>query len=289
MARAALLLAAALYAHPVFAQSDSKPETPEFLTAAWYDAVTQPTPAPVAPTPRHTGVKAMAKGLVEDFKHLPSKENAYWAAGGGALALAVHPFDDNVAEQVTGNSAADSFFKPGQVIGSTWVLLGGSAVTYTVGRMKDAPKVSHLGMDLLRAIAVSTTITQVLKVSTHRLRPDGSTHNSFPSGHASDTFAVATALQRHLGWKYSVPGYMFASYVAASRLPAQRHWLSDVVFGATVGIISGRTVGSHERQAARGLSLMTAHGPSRDDADGCTEHHVAQPMPLRGQARGCDV
>ena len=245
---APVLFAAALYAHPAFAQSDATPETPEFLTAAWYDAVTQPSPAPAPPTPRHTGVRAMIKGLGEDFKHLPSKENAFWAAAGGALALAVHPLDDNVAEQVTGNYAADTFFKPGQVIGSTWVLLGSSAVTYTVGRVKDAPKVSHLGMDLLRAIAVSTTITQVLKVSTQRLRPDGSTHNSFPSGHASDTFAVATALERHLGWKYSIPGYMFASYVAASRLPAQRHWLSDVVFGASVGIISGRTVGSHERE-----------------------------------------
>ena len=61
---------------------------------------------------------------------------------------------------------------------------------------------------------------------------------------------MVTALERHLRWKYSISGYMFASYVAASRLPAQRHWLSDVVFRAAVGIISGRTVGSHEREHA---------------------------------------
>lgn len=251
------LLVIALYATPAFAQSEAKSDTPEFLTAAWYEALTQPTPAPAAPTPRHTGIKAMLKGLGQDFTHLPSKENAYWAAAGGGLALAVHPLDERVATQVTGNSAADTFFKAGQVIGSTPVLLGSAAITYTVGRVKDAPKVSHLGMDLLRAIAVSTTLTQVLKVSTHRLRPDGTTHNSFPSGHAADTFAVATALERHLGWKYSIPGYMFASYVAASRLPAQRHWLSDVVFGAAVGIISGRTVGSHERENPTGTTTTS--------------------------------
>jgi hypothetical protein len=242
------LLFVVLYAAPAFAQSETTPDTPEFLTAAWYEAVAQPTPAPAPPTPRHTGVRAMIKGLGEDFMHLPSKENVYWAATGGSLALAMHPLDEKVATQVTGNSAADTFFKAGQVIGSTQVLLGSAAATYAFGRIKDAPKVSHLGMDLLRAIAVSTTLTQVLKVTTHRLRPDGSTHNSFPSGHSSDTFAVATALERHLGWKYSIPGYVFASYVAASRLPAQRHWLSDVVFGAGVGIIAGRTVGSHERE-----------------------------------------
>ena len=56
----------------------------------------------------------------------------------------------------------------------------------------------------------------------------------------------ATALERHLGWRYAVPGYIFASYVAASRLPADRHWLSDVVFGSAVGIIAGRTVTANE-------------------------------------------
>src|SRR6185436_7331888 len=80
-----------------------------------------------------------------------------------------------------------------------------------------------------------------------RTRPDG-TARSFPSGHSSDTFAFATALERHLGWRYAVPAYTLASYVAISRLPANRHWFSDVVFGSTVGIIAGRTVTRHGRQ-----------------------------------------
>src|SRR5262245_63725190 len=46
--------------------------------------------------------------------------------------------------------------------------------------------------------------------------------NSFPSGHAADTFAFATALERHLGWRGAVPAYIFSSYVAMSRLPANR-------------------------------------------------------------------
>ena len=86
-----------------------------------------------------------------------------------------------------------------------------------------------------------------LKYTTRRERPDGSSKNSFPSGHASDTFAFATALERHLGWKAAVPAYIFSSYVAISRLPDNRHWLSDVVFGASVGIIAGRTVTRHGR------------------------------------------
>src|SRR5207247_5913663 len=125
-------------------------------------------------------------------------------------------------------------------------LLGSATAIYIVGRAKDQPKVSHVGMDLIQALAISEGLTQALKYATRRERPDGSSRNSFPSGHAADTFAFATALERHLGWRYAVPAYAFSSYVAISRLPANRHWLSDAVFGAAVGIIAGRTVTSHE-------------------------------------------
>jgi membrane-associated phospholipid phosphatase len=85
-----------------------------------------------------------------------------------------------------------------------------------------------------------------LKYTTRRECPDLSGRNSFPSRHAADTFAFATAFERHLGWRYAAPAYMFASYVAISRLPANRHWLRDTVFGAAVGIFAGRTVTSRE-------------------------------------------
>ena len=59
---------------------------------------------------------------------------------------------------------------------------------------------SHVGMDLIQALAVSEFMTQTLKHITNRERPDQSNNTSFPSGHAADTFAFATALERHLGW-----------------------------------------------------------------------------------------
>ena len=198
------------------------------------------------PTPRHTGIKATLKELVRDVKHLPSTENAIWAGVGGGLALAVHPADDNVNQALVGNSAAENFFKPGAILGQFPTLFATSTAIYIFGRTKDEPKVSHVGMDLIRALLISEGITETVKYATHRERPDMSDNRSFPSGHAADTFAFATALERHLGWRYAVPAYIFSSYVAASRLPANRHWLSDVVFGSTVGIIAGRTVTSSE-------------------------------------------
>jgi PAP2 superfamily len=203
-------------------------------------------PAGPPETPRHTGIKAMLKGFIIDFKYLPSRENLMWAGIGGGLALAVHPADDNVNQALVGNTAAENFFKLGEVLGELPTLLASASVVYAVGRLTDKPKVSHLGMDLIQSLAMSEVLTQTLKYTTRRERPDGSGKNSFPSGHASDTFAFATALERHLGWRGAVPAYAFASYVAISRLPANRHWLSDAVFGSAVGIIAGRTVTSHE-------------------------------------------
>jgi len=217
-------------------------------------------PAGPPPTPRHTGLKALAKHLVTDFAYLPSVENLYWAGAGGGLALAAHPFDDDVNRRLVGSTAARRFFRPGQTLGQMPTLLASGTAIYAFGRIKDQPKVSHLGMDLLEALAMSETITQTVKFATRRERPDGSGRNSFPSGHAADTFAFATALERHLNWRFSVPAYAFASYVAISRLPANRHWLSDAVFGSAVGIIAGRTVTSHEAERPYPVSVTAVPG-----------------------------
>ena len=203
-------------------------------------------PAGPPPTPRHTGVRTLVKALVSDVKHLPSKENLFWEVVGSGLALAVHPLDDNVNRGLVANNTADKVFKPGAILGNLGTLLGTAGAVYAVGRIDDAPRVSHVGMDLIQALIIAEGLTQGLKYTTRRERPDHSGRTSFPSGHAADTFAFATALERHLGWRFAGPAYVLASYVAISRLPANRHWLSDTVFGAAVGIIAGRTVTSEE-------------------------------------------
>jgi len=78
-----------------------------------------------------------------------------------------------------------------------------------------------------------------------RERPDGSNNLSFPSGHSSVTFATATVIERHLGWRKAIAAYAIASYVAMSRIHDDQHYLSDVIFGAAVGSIAGRTVVHH--------------------------------------------
>ncbi|SMD01892.1 phosphatase PAP2 family protein [Pedobacter africanus] len=83
--------------------------------------------------------------------------------------------------------------------------------------------------------------TLIVKSATHRLRPDGSTYNSFPSGHTATSFAAAEFLKQE--YKDVSPWYGYAGYTVATatgimRLYNNRHWVSDVVAGAGFGIIA---------------------------------------------------
>jgi membrane-associated phospholipid phosphatase len=190
--------------------------------------------------------------LGDDLKHIPRRNSLYWLAAGTAMSAGIHPADDYINEHLSGSDFADGFFAPGKYIGSFPVILGASFTTYLIGRQRHIGWVQHLGMDLIEATLLSEGITQGLKVVIRRDRPlqdDGTRASgySFPSGHAAVTFAAATVLQQHFGWKAAVPTYLVASYVAMSRLHDERHFASDVVAGATEGIIIGRSVTFHRR------------------------------------------
>jgi membrane-associated phospholipid phosphatase len=199
------------------------------------------------PTPPHTGIRALFGDLGEDIKHLPAMQNVYIAAIGGGLALAAHPGDQAFnAKLLSHYDAVNTAFAPGKYLGNTPEQVAFSLGTYAFGRLRDQPKVAHLGMDLLQAQILSEILIEPLKFAVHRERPDGSNHQSFPSGHAAVTFATATVIERHLGWRKSLLGYAIASYVAMSRIHDNRHYVSDVIFGAAVGSIAGRTVVHHQ-------------------------------------------
>jgi hypothetical protein len=199
------------------------------------------------PTPPHTGIRALVGNLGEDIQHLPAMQNLYLAGVGGGLAAGAHPFDQTFNVRLRSHyDTLNKAFAAGKYFGNTPEQVALSLGTYAYGRLFDQPKVSHLGMDLLQAQILTEMLVEPLKFATHRLRPDRSDHQSFPSGHAAITFAAATVIERHLGWRNSVLGYAIASYVAASRLHDNVHYLSDVVFGAAVGSIAGRTVVHHE-------------------------------------------
>ena len=178
---------------------------------------------------------------IGDFKRLPSRDTLTWLGVGAAIALAAHPADRSTSASLAGSQALDNTLEAGETIGGAIFQFAGSTATYLAGRATGSGTVTSVGADLLRAQIVAQTMTTALKFAVRRYRPDG-TQYSFPSGHSSVTFASATVLQHHYGWKAGGLAYGVATYVAASRIQEERHFLSDVAFGAAVGIAAGRIV-----------------------------------------------
>jgi membrane-associated phospholipid phosphatase len=81
-----------------------------------------------------------------------------------------------------------------------------------------------------------------IKYTAKEMRPDGSTANSWPSGHTATSFVGATILHKEYGltrspW-FSVAGYGVATATGVMRILNNRHWISDVLSGAGIGILS---------------------------------------------------
>lgn len=90
--------------------------------------------------------------------------------------------------------------------------------------------------------AVMGALVNGMKYSLKEQRPDGSTYNSFPSGHTATAFAAATILHKEYGltrtpW-ISVAGYGLATMTGVMRVLNNRHWISDTFAGAGIGILS---------------------------------------------------
>jgi membrane-associated phospholipid phosphatase len=159
--------------------------------------------------------------------------------GGGATGIGAI-FDDDVADWIAdpehgfGNSLEG---------GAAPAVAGAAvAVLFATGRAADGPRYRAMTYDLMHGFLINAGYTTLLKEVVQRERPNGDDQLSFPSGHASNAFTLAAVAERHYGWKVGLPAYTLASLVAVSRLQRNKHYLSDVMAGATLGYIIGRTV-----------------------------------------------
>lgn len=91
------------------------------------------------------------------------------------------------------------------------------------------------------SVAIMGAVINTLKTTTHVERPDGSNKHSFPSGHTATAFMTATMLSKEYGYLspwVSVGAYSMATATGLMRMANNKHWLSDVMVGAGVGILS---------------------------------------------------
>lgn len=224
------------------------------------------------------GAPAVAQAVAHDSStriSVVTGRDAAVTAALAAAAVAVAPADERIAlwSQRTaarnGGGArhvADAF----NFIGGPGTIAIGAA-TYVAGRLDHSSRAEELGLRTLESIAAGSAIGYVVKGVVGRARPyavgDTLPHDfhpgrgfhddrftSFPSGHAIAAFATATAMSQEIRylWPHSSPMIAPALYggavlVGAARVYTNKHWASDVLAGAAVGILAGRTVVRYQR------------------------------------------
>jgi membrane-associated phospholipid phosphatase len=195
---------------------------------------------PPQPPPPDRPITRIFQNLGEDLTRFPAMDTLVILGAGGAASLIASNSDDSV-HRWTLDHPASGWTKIGRVGGDGWTMGGAAIGTWLVGELTDKTLVAHVGSDLIRVQMLNGVFTTGLKVVVDRTRPSGGSH-AFPSGHTSAAFASAGVLQQHFGWKGAVPGYAAATFVALTRVRDRAHWVSDVTFGAAVGLASARAV-----------------------------------------------
>ena len=183
----------------------------------------------------------------EDAKSLVTWQNAVILGAAGAGAVYVRDNWDNRVRYET----AEHPLRWGQ--GSVVLRQFGEysyqvpilAGVYAASLWTQDPKLHEFSVSTFSAYGLNAIITVSLKGITNTTRPTTqfeNGHYGFPSYHASSTFTIAASLDEFYGWKVGVPAYVLAGLVSWSRIDQREHDLSDVLFGAVLGVVVGKTV-----------------------------------------------
>lgn len=139
----------------------------------------------------------------------------------------------------------------GDQLGRPVIYYVGLGTLFVGGRLAGNDRLSDSALRTAGALTVTGLTTVAIKVVTGRARPDNPdadrndfrpltrdhAWNSFPSGHVTTAFTIATAvaIEGHNHWTTAM-AYSVASVVAWSRIRSDNHWLSDVVAGAIISV-----------------------------------------------------
>ena len=245
---------------------------PSFLERA--TSVDSPGPLEQDQTPstRKDGERATDTIVAPSFRDFPralaynftkglfSQENIKPLVIGSAATVVVVPFDDEISEGLQGS--ASGLGDVGDVIGRPSVVGAATGVLILATPFIDNQRYRAFAFSLGQAWILNNALAEAIKASVSRTRPDGTDDHSFPSGHTSSSFAWASVAAHYYGKKVGIPAYIVASLIGVSRLERGGHFPSDVVFGATIGLISGLTaVRGSAHFGERRVTLLPDAGP----------------------------
>lgn len=222
-------------------------------------AFAQTTPPP-PPTPAQTSTleKQFFKNLLKDQKAIwtsPFKiqtGDLKWLVPFTAGTAAFIATDRDTGDWIAEHPELLPVSKGISYAGTGYTTAGAVATIYLIGRASGNERLRETGLLSAEALLNSWVVVSVVKGVTQRSRPDegegrgrfftGGT--SFPSGHSINVWSIATVVaHEYRGNKWvQVAAYGSAGLIGVSRFTAQRHYLSDVLVGSTLGFLIGRYV-----------------------------------------------
>lgn len=131
--------------------------------------------------------------------------------------------------------------------------------------MNDDEELHNLSTTMLSAYAINGLSTLTIKGIANTDRPSDTWNNGeygFPSFHVSSSVTLAAVLDEYYGPSAGVPAYALAGLIGWSRIDQRDHDLSDVVFGAAMGYVIGKTVARHHLVDSSRVSFTPAFDPS---------------------------
>lgn len=202
-------------------------------------------------------------------RHAFDKQNLITLGAGFGAALIARQYDDDFRStharqnRLQGSETVFNEFigtgVPGALIGAGF---------WWHGARNERSYEVHAGQAQLEALLATGVLTVVMKGLVGRERPDGSDRYSFPSGHTSTVSASAMTLTEFYGWKVGVPAFAVVALTGYSRVSGDRHWLSDVIGGTTLGMVVGHAVARAHLNELEGVESAVRFFPVLDSEGG---------------------
>lgn len=222
------------------------------------------TPPKPKPTPPRSLEREFFKNILRDQKAIwtaplhVERSDAKWMIPSGLGLMTLIATDRTTGDEMFESQGQINASRGISYAGSVYGLGAVAGGFYLFGRKKNDYRARETGLLSAEALIDSVIVGSALKGITQRGRPltgherseffEGG--NSFPSGHSTQAWAVATVIANEYKHRRAVQiaAYGVATAVSVARFTGQKHYLSDVVAGSALGYAIGRYVYSAHHQ-----------------------------------------